>query len=58
MICVEAGGMWFHVEGRVYTKAQRKRNPEVQEDQGTERSSKTRKTLTSLVIIQGQHLVF
>ena len=32
--------MWFLVGGRAYTKAQRKRNPEVQEDQGTERSSK------------------
>ena len=49
--------MWFLVGGRAHTKAQRKRNPEVQEDQGTERSSKTRKTLTS-IIIEGQHLVF
>ena len=57
LTCVEAGGMWFLVGGRAYTKAQRKRNPEVQEDQGTERSSKTSKTLTS-IIIQGQHLVF
>lgn len=38
-------------------KGSEEEKPEVQEDQGTERSSKTSKTLTS-IIVQGQHLVF